>query len=393
MTLNIGRILVTCLLFVGFSTGAYAIPWQGVLAENFDVDPGANGWSYQGVQNAGANDLIRWNSAGYVDAEWDQSNHFKSWDGAAMDPYEIQSSSYSRSLSVTLSDDDTFRFGATLSINSVVNTTEFYQLANFGLYNMSQMGQDRAMSDNWSGNINLVKDGSDFVEFNYFIQNESFGWNPMTQSTIGAHIDGLAGKYISGSGTDPMFHETDMGAGNYLPTGTDLYVEVTYFGATNRRAHSAIYTDSGRTQLLSVNGVEQYYWTEPLSAEDSFTVTHVAFFNYAASNWGGPNGAGSGTFDDFYSDLAPVLGDADLSGYVDDDDLSLLLGSWNQSSGWGNGDFNDNNYVDDDDLSLLLSHWNQGVPAPVGLDLVPEPAGMVVLMCGWVAVSMRRRRQ
>ncbi len=289
---------IVCVLVM--TVPAVASHWTTILYEDFETDPSPN-WAYAGEQNGTSQDLIRWDpNTGRLAAEWDQSNHYRDWDGASvLDPYEILPSRYSHPLDQTLTDDDTFKFGARLRINSVVNTTEFYQVANFGLYNLSNMGGDRAMSDNFSGNVNLVKDGADFVEFNYFIENESFGWNPMTQCTMGAHIDALTGNYFAGSGSDPLFHDTDMGASNWLPTATNLYVEVTY-DAISRRAYSAIYTDPNRTTILSVNGVQQYYWTVPLPGDKHFTLTDVAVWNYVGANWGGANGTGSGSFDDVY---------------------------------------------------------------------------------------------
>ena len=59
--------------------------------------------------------------------------------------------------------------------------------------------------------------------------------------------------------------------------------------------------------------------------------------------------------------LVAPMGDADLSGHVDDDDLSLLLSSWGQDVGWAKGNFNADDIVDDDDLSLLLANWAQEV--------------------------------
>jgi hypothetical protein len=276
--------------------GARGGMWDNtVLSEDFSSDPSAN-WTYSGQQNGSSQDLFRWNASGYVDAEWDQSNSFT----GSGDPYTIAPSSYSRSLGETLTDDHRFRFGATLNLSSVANTTEFYQVASFGLYGLSDMGADRTMSDNFSGNSTLVKDGSDFVEFNYFINNDSFGWNANTGAAMGAHITGDTGDYTTGASSDGMYHNTDMGKDNWLPTGADLYIQVTYYGTTTRRAHMGVYTDAAHTTLLSVNGVEQYYWTQALPGDDHFTLTDVALFNYAASNWGGTNGSGAGMFDDVY---------------------------------------------------------------------------------------------
>ncbi len=289
--------LLWMVLSLAAATGVAQGSWQPILTEDFSGSPSS--WTYSGRLNGSSQSLIRLDSGGggQVAAEWDQSTGFN----GTGDPYTIESSRLSRSLGTSLTDSDTFKVGVTLRIGSVVDTTEFYQIANFGLYGLSQMGQDRTMSDNYSGNTTLIKDGSDFVEFNYFTQNNSFGFNPMTQASIGAHVTGLAGNYTVGSGVagDPLWHDTDMGTDNWLPTGQDLFVEVTY-DSQSRRAHSAIYTDSARTTLLSVNGVQQYYWTQALPGGDHFTLTDVAFYNYVGANWGGANGQGAGTFDDLY---------------------------------------------------------------------------------------------
>ena len=80
------------------------------------------------------------------------------------------------------------------------------------------------------------------------------------------------------------------------------------------------------------------------------------------------------------------IGDANCDGWVDDDDLSLLLANWGQDAGWDNGNFNGDNTVDDDDLSLLLANWT-------GSATVPEPASAFVLLTGLVAVTLRGRRK
>ncbi|MHC4984050.1 MAG: hypothetical protein ACYTF6_12895, partial [Planctomycetota bacterium] len=204
--------VVMTLLALAASAGAEPEwTWTEILGEDFNADPSSN-WSFSGRQNGSAQDLLRWNSGGYVDAEWDQLNYYLG--GEEDDPYIIEPSSYSRSLGQTLTDQQTFKVGAKLRINSVASTTEYYQVANFGLYDLTYMGPDRMMSDNWSGNTNLVKDACDFVEWNYFINNDDlFEWYPNTCATMGAHITGLDGEYITGSGIyDPeYFHDTDMG--------------------------------------------------------------------------------------------------------------------------------------------------------------------------------------
>ena len=82
------------------------------------------------------------------------------------------------------------------------------------------------------------------------------------------------------------------------------------------------------------------------------------------------------------------VGDANLDGWVDDNDLSLLLAGWGQDTDWGHGEFSEADPVDDADLSLLLANWT-GPPDTVG---IPEPAVAGLLATGGMFL-LRRRRQ
>lgn len=92
------------------------------------------------------------------------------------------------------------------------------------------------------------------------------------------------------------------------------------------------------------------------------------------------------------------MGDADMDGYVDDDDLSLLLTNWQTGTTWGQGDFNDDDLVDDDDLSWLLTNWTgsappsfTGIPEPAAVELIPEPATAALILVGGAMLAARRR--
>ena len=84
-------------------------------------------------------------------------------------------------------------------------------------------------------------------------------------------------------------------------------------------------------------------------------------------------------------------GDADGSGTVDGDDLSLLLANWGPGAQWEQGNFNSDNTVNEDDLSLLLANWNQGTPSMDG-SAVPEPTTLLLLAVGACLPLIRRRR-
>lgn len=305
-----------CVLGLFSLTAVSEASWWRVFHEDFSTPP-ASRWTYAGVTNSSGDPLAQFDAANQrLIAEWDQGLHF---DGSG-DPWVISNSTFSAPLGRTLTDADTFRFGAKLRIapGSIPDTLEFYQIANFGLYNLGPgAGADRAQSDNYSGNSSLVRDANNLMEFNYFINNRSFGFNPFIQGTAVARMpmdeaDSTA-YYITGSGFDPFFHNTDMGADTYLPEDRDLFVEVTYFGAAtgavHRRIYTAIYTNAARTDLLIVNGVPMYYWTRPAATNLAFDLDRFAFVNYAAVNFtvlfGGstPDGAGAGAFDDAYVDV------------------------------------------------------------------------------------------
>jgi len=86
-------------------------------------------------------------------------------------------------------------------------------------------------------------------------------------------------------------------------------------------------------------------------------------------------------------------GDADGNSFVDDSDLAVLLGNWEDDPGtittWELGDFTEDTDVDDDDLAVLLGNWTG---PPPGAAAVPEPATMTLLGLGGL-VAMRRRRR
>jgi len=88
-----------------------------------------------------------------------------------------------------------------------------------------------------------------------------------------------------------------------------------------------------------------------------------------------------------------IPGDANNNGFVDDDDLAILLSNWEQDAGtvtnWALGDFTGDTDIDDDDLAVLLGNWTGPPPGGAG---VPEPATMALLGLGGLSVLRRRRK-
>jgi len=82
------------------------------------------------------------------------------------------------------------------------------------------------------------------------------------------------------------------------------------------------------------------------------------------------------------------LGDSNLDGVVNVQDLSILATNWSGSSvGWYQGDSNGDGVVNVQDLSILATNWGSGAGGAV-----PEPGALALLAMGGVLLARRRRR-
>ena len=91
-----------------------------------------------------------------------------------------------------------------------------------------------------------------------------------------------------------------------------------------------------------------------------------------------------------------TIGDADLNGLVDGDDLTRLLIAYGRPGRvWSDGDFDFNGVIDRQDLNLLLSgyaHQGASLGASAVVAAVPEPRSLSLLAVGFVAVSVGGKR-
>ncbi|MCK4849867.1 MAG: PEP-CTERM sorting domain-containing protein, partial [Phycisphaerae bacterium] len=90
--------------------------------------------------------------------------------------------------------------------------------------------------------------------------------------------------------------------------------------------------------------------------------------------------------------FTPLPGDVDGDGFIDDNDLTIILNNWGKSGqGWFGGDLNSNGVVDGPDYAEVLSYW--APPAePLEAAGVPEPLTLAILGIGSLLALIGRRR-
>jgi hypothetical protein len=86
-------------------------------------------------------------------------------------------------------------------------------------------------------------------------------------------------------------------------------------------------------------------------------------------------------------------GDANVDGYVDVSDLSIMGSNYGTSSGatWDMGDLNYDGAVDVSDLSIMGSNYGSDIFPAAGATHAPEPGTLALLALGAVAMLRRRR--
>jgi hypothetical protein len=106
-----------------------------------------------------------------------------------------------------------------------------------------------------------------------------------------------------------------------------------------------------------------------------------------------------------------LVGDANLDGFVNGEDFTILASNFNQAvTGWDRGDFNYDGYVNGEDFTMLAANFNQGdsggasagdiaaldaFAAANGLGLttnVPEPTAVELIALAGSCLLTRRRR-
>jgi len=284
-----------------------------------------------------------------------------------------------------------------------------YQNANGGFVTAIPTNRVRFMKDVSAAALNIVS-GSARVDQDLIIPDIDIGVGTSFQVAAGmsATVTGTLSGDGSWTGSVVVASGGSVAPGASVGTLTGEALEITDGGAYDvgiGDADNDLLVISGYLQLTgawTLNVVDESGGIDPTGLSFAIinygtidTLANVAFASsdFDVSGAGIVADAGVVTLSGLLPGTPTIPGDANENGFVDDDDLAVLLSNWESDAGtitnWALGDFTGDTDVDDDDLAVLLGNWTG--PPPGGA-AVPEPATLALLGLGGLSVLRRRRK-
>ncbi len=268
------------------------------------------------------------------------------------------------------------------------------------LTDASGINNNGVVVGNYAAGDNPVPTGFYFNGSEHDISNMSYPQAIAGNTVVGANYD-----YHSDTGTvtyDAMIYT--LGASSATNIGTLGYADQTIaYGVSSSGSvvgYGTINSSGAEDAFVYNNGTMTDLNTQ-IIGPNPFNELNVA---YGIS----PNGeyivgdgttlaSGSNDYTHGFLLTPAIPGDANGDGRVDINDLTIVLAHYGQTGqSWADGEFTGDGTVDINDLTIVLAHYNQSTASSAGNpSAVPEPAGLVLLVCGGLAAlaaALRRRK-
>ena len=268
-----------------------------------------------------------------------------------------------------------------------------------------------------NGNSELDQDGNLVVppQPNALMLNSTLNTSPFTKIQVG-HLDSDGDTVPDILDTNPLFLGSDTNSNS--ATGTFRFdgaiivdpldnLNPRNVGISNSRSAMTINTISSVEYNLDQAG-----WIPMLADDGQFdddreriTLTlpglPVGHHSIQLRGTNSVDNVSDIAVFDFTSTLAGILSDLTGNGFVDFEDLTILLANWNQNVGASEGNLVDvaNTPVNFEDLTVLLADWTGPGPgatpeAALSAQAMPEPSSLllaVIATFGLSACWWRRR--
>jgi hypothetical protein len=254
-----------------------------------------------------------------------------------------------------------------------------------------------------SNESNTVQSNSSGSLSNYSVSTSSgFSLNAAGAMSVSTDIEQSSATASGFSGFTIRF-DIDRPA-KYTAIGSLVKENVSMLGIDD----TVVYAELSRVDAQS--GLSQLLWhNEPLSGAQPFNLNGVLDGNsqyiltatalgYVSSVWPDtPAVDNSGSFDIDFDFTEASVGDSDLDGDVDLNDLSSLALNYGTTGSvtWAQGNFDFDNDVDLNDLSALAANYGLGEAQALAdfssLAAMPEPAASMILPILFLATRRRQR--
>ncbi len=226
--------------------------------------------------------------------------------------------------------------------------------------------------------------------------NQRATWTDAGGNTLGA-------SFLAAAGTNPINPTVTALGGSMAPAGlawNQFVLGDWGLSGVTASGTNPVYLSLSGNPIFNTSSLWCYNgssWSQVTATSAPDLTFDGTYSNFTLTGSGG-TGLGFDGYDYAVVGTPKLLGDANLDGRVDINDLTIVLANYNQTGmTWPQGDFTGDGKVDINDLTIVLANYNTSVgsSAGPGIGAVPEPGALALLaagLAGLLACAWRKRK-